>query len=70
MESVGLQEERLSMHFCSAAEGQKFQKTIIETAKQITALGPSPLRKLAKPAPKPKPKSDTKKETKKSKKKK
>ena len=64
MESVGLREERLSMHYCSAAEGQKFQKTIIETAKQITALGPSPLRKLA---PKPKPKSDTKKETKKKK---
>ena len=64
MESVGLQSERLSMHYCSAAEGQKFQKTIIEMAKQITALGPSPLRKLA---PKPKPKSDTKKETKKKK---
>lgn len=67
MESVGLQEERLSMHYCSAAEGQKFQKTIVETAKQITALGPSPLRKLAQPTPKPKPNSDTKKETKKKK---
>lgn len=70
MESVGLQEERLSIHHCSAAEGAKFQKTIIEIAKQISALGPSPLRKLAKPTPKPKPKSNTKKETKKSKKKK
>jgi len=67
MESVGLREERLSMHYCSAAEGQKFQKTIVEIAKKISALGPSPLRKLAKPTPKPKPKSDTNKETKKKK---
>lgn len=68
MEAVGLREERLSMHYCSAAEGQKFQKTMIEMAKQISALRPSPLRKLApKPKPTPKPKPNTKKETKKKK---
>jgi hypothetical protein len=67
MESVGLQHERLSMHYCSAAEGQKFQKTMVEMAKQITTLGPSPLRKLASPIPTPKPTPDTKKETKKKK---
>lgn len=66
MESVGLQHERLQIHYCSAAEGAKFQKTMIEMAKQVTALGPSPLRKLA-PKPTPKPKPNTKKETKKKK---
>jgi hypothetical protein len=55
------------MHYCSAAEGQKFQKTMVEMAKQITTLGPSPLRKLASPIPTPKPTPDTKKETKKKK---
>ena len=58
MNSVGLETERLQMHYCSAAEGQKFQKTMVKMSAEITALGPSPLRKLA---PKPKPKSDTKK---------
>jgi hypothetical protein len=65
MDSVGLEPERLSMHYCSAAEGQKFQKTIVEMAAKITALGPSSLRKFAPPPKKtkPKPKSNTKKET-------
>lgn len=67
MDSVGLEPERISMHYCSAAEGQRFQKTMVEMAKQITALGPSPLRKLAPPKPTPKPTTDTKKETKKKK---
>ena len=62
LDSVGLEPERISMHYCSAAEGQRFQKTIIDMAAKITELGPSPLRKLA---PKPKPTSDTNKETKK-----
>ncbi len=62
MDSVGLEPARLQMHYCSAAEGQKFQKTMVDMSAKITALGPSPLRKLA---PKPKPKSDTKKEPKK-----
>jgi len=64
MDSVGLEPERLQMHYCSAAEGQKFQKTMVDMSAQITALGPSPLRKLA---PKPEPKSDTKEDSKKKK---
>ena len=47
MKAVGLEPERISMHFCSAAEGQKFQTTVIELAKIIKKLGPSPLRGLA-----------------------
>ena len=47
MKSVGLEPERLQIHYCSAAEGQKFQSTMQEMSKQISTLGPSPLRKLA-----------------------
>ncbi|MBN2157648.1 MAG: hydrogenase iron-sulfur subunit [Candidatus Lokiarchaeota archaeon] len=61
MDSVGLESERLQMHYCSAAEGQKFQKTMVAMFEKINALGPSPLRELA---PKPKPQSNTNKETK------
>lgn len=46
LKSVGIEPERLQMHFCSAAEGQKFQKTIQVMSKEIQELGPSPLRKL------------------------
>ena len=63
MQSVGLEPERLQMHYCSAAEGQKFQKTMIEMSQQISELGPSPLRKLSKP---PKKKKSSAKQTKKS----
>jgi len=44
MRAVGLSEERLMMGFCSAAEGEKFQRTATEFDKRIRELGPSPLR--------------------------
>jgi coenzyme F420-reducing hydrogenase delta subunit len=47
LKSVGLEPERLQMHFCSAAEGQKFQSTMTIMSKEISDLGPSPLKKLA-----------------------
>jgi coenzyme F420-reducing hydrogenase delta subunit len=53
MKSVGLEPQRIQMHYCSAAEGQKFQSTITVMSKEISELGPSPLRKLAE-APKKK----------------
>ena len=44
LKSIGLDEKRLMMGYCSAAEGQKFQQTAIEFDKVIRQLGPSPLR--------------------------
>ena len=63
MKTVGLEPERLQMHYCSAAEGQKFQKTIQTMSAEISELGPSPLRKLIKP-PKAKSKKTSTKQTK------
>jgi F420-non-reducing hydrogenase iron-sulfur subunit len=44
LKSMGLSEKRLKMAWCSAAEGQKFQKAATEFDKEIQELGPSPLR--------------------------
>jgi len=46
-------EERLKIAYCTAAEGQKFQKVATEFDKVIKKLGPSPLRPK-KPTPKKK----------------
>ena len=51
---MGLEEERLMFGYCTAAEGQKFQKEATAFNKLIEKLGPSPL----------KAKSDTKKKAK------
>ncbi|MBD3354036.1 MAG: hydrogenase iron-sulfur subunit [Candidatus Lokiarchaeota archaeon] len=47
LKSVGVEPERVQMHFCSAAEGQKFQTTVKEMAKKIAELGKSPLKEFA-----------------------
>lgn len=47
LKSVGLEPERVQVHSCSAAEGQKFQSTMTIMAKEISELGPSPLKQLA-----------------------
>lgn len=47
LKSIGLDEKRINMSFCTAAEGQKFQKSAIAFDKQIRELGPSPLRAKA-----------------------
>lgn len=41
---MGLEEARLRFGFCSAAEGQKFQREATEFDKVIRSLGPSPIR--------------------------
>ena len=46
MKTVGLEPERLQMHYCSAAEGQKFQTTVKKMTHEIGRLGPNPLKKL------------------------
>ena len=44
MKSVGLDEKRIMIQWCTAAEGQKYQKEAIRFDKIIRELGPSPLR--------------------------
>ena len=44
LSSIGIDERRIKMSFCSAAEGQKFQREAIEFDKLIRELGLSPLR--------------------------
>jgi len=41
---IGLDERRLKMDYCTAAEGQKFQNDATAFDKIIRELGPSPLR--------------------------
>jgi len=41
---IGLDERRLQMGYCTAAEGQKFQQEAIKFDRLINELGPSPLR--------------------------
>ena len=41
---VGMSPERIKIIYCTAAEGQKFQREAIEIDKTIRKLGPSPLR--------------------------
>lgn len=40
----GIDGRRISMSYCTAAEGQKFQQEAIKFDKQINELGPSPIR--------------------------
>jgi len=44
LEQYGLAPERLRLEWISAAEGEKFQKTIKEFVEEIKELGPSPIR--------------------------
>jgi len=41
---MGISEERLRFSYCTAAEGQKFQKEVTEFDKVIRELGPSPFK--------------------------
>ncbi len=42
--TLGINEKRIQMSYCTAAEGQKFQKDAIEFDKLIKELGPNPLK--------------------------
>ncbi len=44
MKTVGLDNKRIMIQWCTAAEGQKYQREAIEFDKIIKKLGPSPLR--------------------------
>lgn len=45
--TLGLEDERLRLEWCSTAEGEKFATTIKELVGQLKKLGPSPFRKEA-----------------------
>jgi F420-non-reducing hydrogenase iron-sulfur subunit len=44
MKTIGLEEERLRIEYCSAAEGTKFANMVKEMTEKISKLGPNPLR--------------------------
>ncbi len=45
MEQLGIEPERLRLEWISAAEGDKFAKTIREMTEDLKKLGPSPVAK-------------------------
>jgi F420-non-reducing hydrogenase iron-sulfur subunit len=45
---LGLEPERLRLEWISAAEGEKFSKTVKEMTEEIRRLGPSPIKLEAK----------------------
>jgi F420-non-reducing hydrogenase iron-sulfur subunit len=46
MEQLGIEPERLRLEWISAAEGDKFAKTIREMTEDLKKLGPSPVAKV------------------------
>jgi len=50
MEQLGIEPERLRLEWISAAEGDKFAKTIREMTQDLKKLGPSPVAKVLKEA--------------------
>jgi F420-non-reducing hydrogenase iron-sulfur subunit len=50
MEQLGIEPERLRLEWISAAEGDKFAKTIREMTEDLKKMGPSPVAKVLKEA--------------------
>ena len=50
MEQLGIEPERLRLEWISAAEGDKFAKTIREMTEDLKKLGPSPVAKALREA--------------------
>jgi F420-non-reducing hydrogenase iron-sulfur subunit len=50
MEQLGIEPERLRLEWISAAEGDKFAKTIREMTEDLKKLGPSPVTKVLREA--------------------
>ena len=44
LKAAGISEKRLTMGYCTAAEGQKFQQEATQFDKEIKELGPSPFK--------------------------
>ena len=45
LEQLGIEPERLRLEWISAAEGEKFSKTIKEMTEELRKLGPSPINR-------------------------
>ena len=50
MEQLGIEPERLRLEWISAAEGEKFAKTIRDMTEDLKKLGPSPVAKTLREA--------------------
>jgi coenzyme F420-reducing hydrogenase delta subunit len=48
LKDLGIEDKRLRMTFVSASEGAKWAKVVEDVVKTINALGPSPIKALAK----------------------
>lgn len=44
LETMGVDGQRVMMKFCSAAEGQRFQRLVTEFCEKVKKIGPSPFR--------------------------
>lgn len=44
LDTIGIGSERLTLAWCSAAEGAKFAQTVADFTEQIRRLGPSPFK--------------------------
>ena len=44
LDLIGIGSARVQMHFCSAAEGAKFSDVARKVTKEISELGPNPLK--------------------------
>jgi len=46
LKDIGLDEKRVRLDWVSAAEGEKFQKVIVEFVGEVAKLGPNPLKEV------------------------
>jgi coenzyme F420-reducing hydrogenase delta subunit len=44
LEFLGIEGDRVQMHFCSSAEGEKYAMIASESVEKIRAMGPNPLK--------------------------
>ena len=41
---MGIEGDRVQMHFCSSAEGEKYANIVKEGVEKIRTMGPNPLK--------------------------
>jgi len=44
LEYLGIEGDRVQMHYCSSAEGEKYANIVKEGVEKIRAMGPNPLK--------------------------
>jgi heterodisulfide reductase subunit A len=44
LKTIGISPKRVQMFYCSAAEGQRFQKEVTRISNQISELGSNPFK--------------------------